>query len=98
MPFRTWDKELPGGFLIRIERTTRGATFVDFAVVLIYGGECIGRYDTAHGFAHQDVLGRRSGLIQKKTDPTLSNREVFQHAIKDFSENFERYLAFYESH
>lgn len=36
-------------------------------MVLVYEDECITRYDTAHGFANRDVLGRKSGLIEKRS-------------------------------
>ena len=31
------------------------------------GWECATRYDYAHGFAHRDVLGRRAGLLYKRS-------------------------------
>ncbi len=64
-------------------------------MVLVHEGICIARYDTAHGFAHRDVLGKKSALIRKETYDSLSVREVFEHAINDFTENYRDHLAFF---
>jgi hypothetical protein len=98
MPFRDWIKELPGGFKLLVRRTTEGAELVDFAVVLLYENECITRYDTAHGYAHRDVLGRKSALIRKERYANLSTWEVFQNAINDLSTNYEAHYAFFAAH
>jgi hypothetical protein len=98
MPFKDWIKELPDGFYILIERTTNGSTLSEFVVLLIYNDERIARYDTAHGFAHRDVLGKKSALMKKVKYPTLNNWEVFGNAIDDFSQNYKAHLAFFESH
>ena len=69
-----------------------------FAVALVYEGECIVRYDTAHGFAHLDFLGRKSGLIEKRSCETLTTREAFQYAINDLKTNCRQHLAFYRAY
>ena len=89
---------MPDGFKIYVRRTTRRGELSDFAVVLIYGGECIVRYDTAHGFAHKDVLGKRSALIEKQSFDLLSTWEAFEYALNDLAENFRDYLQFFETH
>ena len=98
MPRKDWIKNLPDGFTIYARRTTTRGEMTDFAVVLIYGGECIARFDTAHGFAHKDVLGRKSALIRKEKYDNLSVKEAFEHAINDLSENYEAYLQFFLEH
>lgn len=97
MPQKDWIKELPDGFRIYVRRRTKAGELVDFSVVLIYEDECIVRYDTAHGFAHKDVLGKNSALIQKESYERLSTWEAFEHAIYDLAENFRRYRRFYEA-
>lgn len=57
----------------------------------------IARYDSAHGRPHEDVLGRKSGLLEKIWHDNLSNREVYDLAITRFRCDYEtiraRYLA-----
>lgn len=98
MPRKEWIQELPDGFTLYVWRQTVRGRIKGFSVVLIYGGECIARYDTAHGFAHRDVLGRKFALIAKERYETLSMREAFHHAIHDLKTNFRQHLAFYLGH
>jgi hypothetical protein len=65
---------------------------------LVYEGECVVRYDTAHGVARIDILGRKSGLIEKRSCESLTTREAFQHAIHDLKTNYRQHLAFYLGH
>jgi hypothetical protein len=57
---REWTKYLPDGFTIQVFLKTFLGQIVSFSVVLLKDGECITRYDTMHGFAHRDVMGRKS--------------------------------------
>ena len=98
MPLKGWIQYLPDGFDLRILRQTDHGKLTAFSVVLVYEDECIARYDTAHGFAHRDVLGRISGLIEKQTCENLSNEEAFQYAVNDLKTNCRAYLAFYLAH
>jgi hypothetical protein len=98
MPFKDWFQDLPDGFVLYIGRRTERGQPTSFCVVLIYEDECITRYDTAHGFAHRDILGRKSGLIEKVSCETLGNKQAFQNAIRDLKTNFRQYLAFYLAH
>lgn len=81
---------------------TRDGQICSFAVVLVAfidGVEtCITRYDTAHGQAHRDVLGKRSGLIEKDWLLNLTTKEAFEYALVDLKENHERYIESYVSH
>src|SRR5467141_1632368 len=53
------------------------------------------RYDTAHGFAHRDVLHPSSEI--EKTELTIENySDALTFAIKDLVENWERYRRRYE--
>lgn len=61
-------------------------------------GRCITRYDCAHESPHRDVLGKKSTLIRKEFCENMSKEKAFQHAISDLKKNFERYIAYYESH
>ena len=97
MPQKDWIKDLPNGFYIYVNRTTKGAHITDFRVVLIYDGFCVTRYDTAHGYPHRDVLGRKSALIRKEKYDSPSFNEVFKHAIDDLSTNYAAYLDFFNA-
>jgi len=97
MPLKEWKSFFAPGFELLVRRHTRFGRLNEFAVVLVYYGEGITRYDNEHDVPHRDVLGRKSGLIKKVWYETMSNEEAFEHAINDLKENCERYLALYEA-
>jgi hypothetical protein len=50
------------------------------------------RYDTAHGFAHLDILSRKGNLLRKIRLTTLSTyQEALEYALADFKENYQAY-------
>jgi len=98
MPLKGWIQYLPDGFDLRVLRQTDHGRLTAFSVVLVYEDECIRRYDTAHGFAHRDILGRKSGLIEKQPCESLANEEAFHNAINDLKTNYRAYLGFYLTH
>src|SRR6266571_1122090 len=94
---RDWIKYLPDGFTIYFALTTLLGQIVSFSVVLIKGDDCIARYDTAHGFAHRDIMGRKSAVpIGKERYDNMTLKEVFRYADQDFSENYARYYEEYQ--
>jgi hypothetical protein len=48
------------------------------------------RSDTAHGCPHQDILGKKGGLLQKVWYDDLISKEVFTLAISTFKSNHEK--------
>lgn len=98
MPRKEWIQELPDGFTLYVWRQTVRGRITGFSVALIYAEECIARYDTAHGFAHRDVLGQKSALIAKESYETITTHEAFHYAIHDLKTNFRQHLAFYLAH
>lgn len=48
------------------------------------------RYDTAHGFAHCDIM-HYSGKIEKIRMPTIDYKEALTYADEDLNENWEIY-------
>jgi len=52
------------------------------------------RYDTAHGFAHKDILSP-SGGTEKETVVSHSYNETFTNAETDIKLNWQRYKAEY---
>jgi hypothetical protein len=73
---------------------------IAFAVVLVAetpdGMVNIARYDTAHGIAHRDVLGRRKGLLRKQWFPKVPFAKVLDLAIKDFKQHHESYVRHFD--
>ena len=102
MPEKEWVIHLDDGFEIRIRRDMLRGRLLSFAVVLIrFDGqtsECISRYDTAHGFAHKDILGKKSGLFRKASYATFVFDEIFDHALRDFKKGYREEALFYDTH
>ena len=48
------------------------------------------RYDTAHGFAHCDIL-HHDGKVEKVRMPTLNYTEALTYADDDLSQNWQVY-------
>ena len=101
MPRKEW--VIPrGDFAILIRRDTNGGMVVSFSVVLLafMNGEWtdISRYDTAHGYAHRDVLGRNEGLRGKLPCFTITYEDAFAYAITDFKNNAEIYRDDFLAH
>jgi hypothetical protein len=59
--------------------------------------ECIGRFDSAHGFAHQDILGRRKGLLMKPQFIGDDYDKVIEYAIAHYKANFRYYETLFEA-
>jgi len=99
MPEKEFQIWIDSETVIRVTRETVAGRLVRFAVVLIVRHEGhwldIGRFDTAHGIPHQDVMGRRAGLLQKIWLDDLSPRQAFHHAIEIFKTDHERIKQHY---
>jgi hypothetical protein len=96
---REWVKDLPDGFTIFNRLNTSKGEVVSFAVVLLRDAECVTRYDSAHGFVHRDVIGRKNASPPYKEEyATLTLEEGFNYADKDLSANYDKYYAYYQSH
>ena len=90
------------GFYLRIQRRTESGAIASFAVVLFADIQDewvnISRYDTAHGYPHRDVLGKREGLRGKLRMTKLTKKRAFRYAIRDLTENAENYLEDFLAH
>ena len=74
------EREQVTGFLAQYETTFEG----QWTPVM--------RYDTAHGFAHRDVLNRRGEVIEKQALALhLSFREALDLGVRDIRANWRRY-------
>ena len=98
MPYRDWTIDL-GEFRVFVWKVTLKGVVTDFLVALLaWNGEkwvCITRYDCAHGFPHQDVLGQRAGLLYKRLFSESNCERIFTHAIRDCQENCEEHAKFF---
>jgi hypothetical protein len=105
---KSFVKDLPDDHQIVAEWTTRGGEITKFCVRLQYQGRCICRYDTSHGFPHQDILRKGHGLLDWLTGKEYllnkvdcryigDNQKVFEYALSDFSQDYERYSRLFES-
>jgi hypothetical protein len=101
MPEKEFNLWLEQGFLCAW-RGIRDGKVIDFRVVYLaeIGNkfQCITRYDTAHGYAHRDVLGRKEGLRGKIPCPTMNHNQAFNYAIRDIKTNAPIYLADFLAH
>lgn len=85
-----------------VERTTDEGNVTRFRVILFATiaetTHCVTRYDTAHGYAHRDVLGLKEGLRGKLACHTVTHNDAFHYAIHDIKQNFETYLTDFLAH
>jgi hypothetical protein len=83
----------------RVRFTLERDIVIEFVVQLEcrYNGEWIPvvRFDTAHGFAHRDVL-HPSRPTDKTEIPVKDFNEGLTFALRDLAINWERYRARYE--
>ena len=73
-----------------------------FAVVLLtlVEGEWVdfARFDSAHGCPHEDVLGRKTGLLQKVWHDGRSYGQAYELAINRFRNDDESIRREYLAH
>ena len=102
MPEKRWNFSPREGVRVHVRVETTHGQVNAFAVVLVadIGGipVCVSRYDTAHGQPHQDVLGRRQGLIRKDWLMDLTLKQALDYAIYDLRNNYEKCLEAFLSH
>jgi hypothetical protein len=102
MPGKEWQFSLGERFRMLVFLNTRDGKVLSFAVVLVGEIEgkdvCVTRYDTAHGLAHRDVLGLRSGLIEKEWLFHLTTDQAFNYAYQDIRKHYETYIEYFQAH
>lgn len=96
MPYKEWEIPLADGMVLLISRLTVNGRVRKFRVVLLAGKggrlRCLTRYDTAHGYPHQDILDKDENTLAKIVIPTDDLDEAFHHAINDLKTHASRYL------
>ena len=95
MALKEWEIPLPDGFILLIRKETLFGKWIGFAVVLAFEGECITRYDTAHGRPHRDLLGKEKGWIGKEICSTMEMKAAFEYAINDLTAKSKSYYAYF---
>ena len=102
--FKKYSIELADGFRIVAEYQWLPGKMKDFALVLIRpkgsaaGYDMICRYDTAHDFAHFDLLNNEGRVVEKVAVPgNLSYKEAFLYAQDDLKKNYQRYWQAYRA-
>jgi hypothetical protein len=96
--------ELPDDFRMVVDYWWRRGKVLRFAAVLVRsrknadGWIEICRYDTAHGFAHLDVLDERGKVINKiPLSGHSSYKTAITYAVADLKENYRKYWQEYEA-
>ena len=102
MPERDFEIWIDATTTIRIYQNTHRGRLIGFAVVLVALLEderiAVGRFDTAHGVPHQDILGYKGGLLEKVWYDDMPPKDVFGLAIATFQDNHEQIKNDYFSH
>ena len=100
MPEKDWIVWLNDACWIETEKHTAGGRVTGFRVVLLAEIDgvthCVTRFDTAHGFAHRDVLAFGGRIVAKKIMAEQDFTLAFEAAYFDILENHERYLHTYK--
>lgn len=89
---------LAPGSIARVRFTKERGRIVEFVVQLecLIGEEWrpVVRYDTAHGFAHQDIL-HPNGTTEKRALPVTDFNRALTFAQLDVKTNWQRYKERY---
>lgn len=97
MPRKDWQKWLSESCFVFVERTTCCGKVADFRIVLLVeiAGRlhCATRYDTAHGYAHRDVLRFDGSVLRKEPMQENDFDLAFDAAYADICSNHERHIA-----
>jgi len=94
----SFEHNLASGAMVRVRITKERGRILSFVVQL----EClveddwfpIVRYDTAHGFAHQDIL-KPDGTKEKQSIPVTDFNEALNYAQRDIKAHWHYYLERY---
>jgi len=95
---------LNDGFVIVVEYWFKEGQVTRFATVLIRphddgdGSDEICRYDTAHDYAHLDILDHNRKVIKKMAIVGLPSYErAISYAISDLKANYQKYWEDYSA-
>lgn len=94
--------DLKEGFRLIVEYGWLRGKITKFAIILIRpregktGYHMVCRYDTAHDFAHLDLLNNQGKVMEKVAVPgNLTYKEAFLYAQDDLKKNYQRYWQAY---
>ena len=95
-PDKVWEIPLDHGMVLLVSRLTVSGRVKRFRVVLLAEKEgrlrCLTRYDTTHGYPHQDILDQDENTLAKIVIPTDGLEAAFYDAIHDLKTRALRYL------
>ena len=93
MPQKVYEIVINPATVIRVFSHTHLGRLIGFSVVLLFfDGDAwidIGRFVSAHGTPHQDILGKRKGLREKVWYDNLTAKQVFALAISTYRNNHD---------
>ena len=102
MPQKVYEIVVNLSTVIRVFSDTHRGRLVSFSIVLLIFHDDewidIGRFDSAHGTPHQDVMGKKKGLLEKVWYDNLTAKEVFALAISTYRKNHEQIKNDYFAH
>jgi hypothetical protein len=85
----------PGEDRLRFELETKRGRVIKFVIqyetLVKEEWRSIVRYDTAHRYAHKDVLDWKGGVIEKIPLRDVSYKQAVEIAIDDIESNWETY-------
>jgi len=94
MPQKVYEIVVNLATVIRVFSDTHRGRLVSFSIVLLifHDDEWIdvGRFDSAHGTPHQDIMGKKKGLREKVWYANLTSKQVFALAISTYRKNHEQ--------
>ena len=94
MPQKVYEIVVNLSTVIRVFSDTHRGRLVSFSIVLLIFHDDewidIGRFDSAHGTPHQDIMGKKKGLREKVWYDNLTAKQVFALAIATYRENHEQ--------
>lgn len=100
MPEKQWLVWLNDACRVEAEKHTKGGRVTGFRVVLLADIDgvthCVTRFDTAHGFAHRDILAFGGRLVGKEILDEQDFTLAFESAYFDVLENHEHYVRTYK--
>lgn len=94
MPKKIFEIVINATTVIHVFSHTHLGRLINFSVVLMVFHEDkwvdVGRFDSAHGTPHRDILGKRTGLREKVWYDDLTPKQVFALAISTFRKSHEQ--------
>jgi len=97
MPYESFRIYLRDDCYIAVEFFIVKSLVVSFVVRLVWirsDGEefTVARYDTAHGTAHRDIVGKTGRLLNKTWLFDMGFEKALTYSVDDFRKHYENYI------